>query len=361
LNPAIIFGTRPEIIKLSPIINKLNKKNSTVIFTGQHYDFDMGLRFIKELGIRKPDYRIRLTEKPKTTFETASQMGEIISKLAKIIAMSNPDAIIVQGDTNTVLAGTIAAIKFGIPICHVESGLRSYDWRMPEEHNRIATDHLSEFLFAPTNVSKRILQQEKVHGRIFVTGNTSIDAIEENIKNVQMKRTIDVKDEDFILATIHRAENVDNHKTLHAIMNALLKSKSNIILPLHPRTAKMLKNFGLYNKIKDSKFIRIIRPLGYFDMIYLMQKCSFIITDSGGIQEEATSPKIRKKVIVIRKTTDRPEAVASGHSILIVPEQNKIIHAIKQTEKNSKISSKQHPYGSGNASKKIINILRKNF
>jgi len=361
LNPAIIFGTRPEIIKLSPIINKLNKKNSTVIFTGQHYDFEMGLRFIKELGIRKPDYHIRLNEKPKTNFETATQMGEIVSKLAKIIALANPDSVIVQGDTNTVLAGTIAAIKFGIPVSHVESGLRSYDWRMPEEHNRIATDHLSELLFAPTNVSKKILQQEKVHGRIFVTGNTSIDAIEENIKKAQMKRTIDIKDEDFILATIHRAENVDNNKTLLAIMNALLKSKSKIILPLHPRTAKRLKNFGLYNKIKDSKLIRIIGPVGYFDMIYLMQKCKFIITDSGGIQEEATSPKIRKKVIVIRKTTDRPEAVTSGHSDLIGTDQNKIIHAINQTEKNSTISSSKNPYGSGNASKKIISILRKNL
>ena len=190
MKTAIILGTRPEIIKLSPIINKLNKKNCTVIFTGQHYDFDMSMKFIKELGLRSPDFKMKLTKLQNTTNDRATQSGEIILNLAKIISSINPDTVLVQGDTNTVLAAAITSIKCSIPVSHVESGLRSYDWRMPEEHNRIAVDHISELLFAPTLATKKILEKEKVHGKIFVTGNTSIDAVEQNIKYAEKKSKI---------------------------------------------------------------------------------------------------------------------------------------------------------------------------
>lgn len=355
---AIVMGTRPEIIKLSPIVNKLNKKNSTVIFTGQHYDYDMSLRFIKELGMRNPDYKMKLTKLQNTTTDRATQIGEIVLNLAKIITSINPDTVMVQGDTNTVLAAAITGIKCSIPISHVESGLRSYDWRMPEEHNRIAVDHISEFLFAPTRQTKMILEDEKVHGRIFVTGNTSIDAIEQNIKNAEKKASFSVQKEDFVLVTIHRGENVDNPQTLSAIVESLLRSNVDMIFPAHPRTINRLRKFGLYNKIKNSQKILLLPAVGYFDMLQLMKKCRFIISDSGGVQEEATSPKIRKKVLVVRKTTDRPESVALGYSEIVGTNTRQIVNAIKKNLDDSTIHSHGNPYGTGNASQKIINILQ---
>jgi len=358
---AIIMGTRPEIIKLSPIVNKLNKKNSTVIFTGQHYDYDMSLRFIKELGMRNPDYKMKLTKLQNTTTDRATQIGEIVLNLAKIITSINPDTVMVQGDTNTVLAAAITGIKCGIPVSHVESGLRSYDWRMPEEHNRIAVDHISEFLFAPTKQTKIILENEKVHGRIFVTGNTSIDAIEQNIKNAEKKASFSVQKDDFVLVTLHRGENVDSFPTLSSIVEALLRSNVDMIFPAHPRTINRLRKFGLYNKIKNSQKILLLPAVRYFDMLQLMKKCRFIISDSGGVQEEATSPKIRKKVLVVRKTTDRPEAVSLGYSEIVGTSTGKIVSAIKKNLNDSTIHSHGNPYGTGNASQKIINILQKSL
>jgi UDP-N-acetylglucosamine 2-epimerase (non-hydrolysing) len=356
---AIVMGTRPEIIKLSPIIRNLNKNNSTIIFTGQHYNYNMSMSFIEELDLRKPDYYMKLTKLQNTTTDRATQIGEIVLKLAKIISSINPDTVMVQGDTNTVLAAAITGIKCNIPVSHVEAGLRSYDWRMPEEHNRIAVDHVSEFLFAPTSHNKKTLEEEKVHGKIYVTGNTSIDAVEQNIKKLEKKRTIDIKLDDFVLVTLHRGENVDDSSVLSPIITALLKSKIKMIFPVHPRTVRRLKQFGLYNKIENSNIL-LLPAVGYFDMLFLMKKCRFIISDSGGVQEEATSPKIRKKVLVVRETTDRIEAVKYGFSELIGTDTNSIINAIKKNM-NAKILSHKNPYGTGNAGRKIISILQKKF
>jgi len=356
---AIIMGTRPEIIKLSSIIKRLNSKNSVIVFTGQHYDYDMSLRFIEDLGLRKPDYSMKLTKLENTTTDRATQIGEIVLKLAKIISSTKPDTVLVQGDTNTVLAGAITGLKCGIPVSHVEAGLRSYDWRMPEEHNRIAVDHISEFLFAPTLHSKNILQNEKVHGKTFVTGNTSIDAVEENIQNIENKKTVNLHVDDFALVTLHRGENVDVKESLSSIINALLKSDIDLVFPIHPRTMKRLKQFGLYEKIKRSR-ITVLPTMGYFDMLYLMKKSRFIISDSGGIQEEATSPKIRKKVLVVRKTTDRIESIQDGYSELVGISTDAIVKAIRKNM-DVKISCHSNPYGDGNAGAKIINLLRKNL
>ena len=353
---AIVLGTRPEIIKLAPIINKLSRKNTSVIFTGQHYDYEMSLRFIEQLELPKPDYSLKITHS-----EPPTQIGEIVTKLPKILKKIKPDTVIVQGDTNTVLAASLASLKTKIPISHVESGLRSFDWRMPEEHNRIATDHLSEYLFAPTKNSKNNLTSEHVQGRIFVTGNTVIDSINTYAGMSSKKSSFAVEIENFILMTLHRAENVDHKKTLGSIVNAVLETKHNVIFPAHPRTVKRLKEFNLYNKLQKSKNILLIDSVGYFEMLELMKNCSFIVTDSGGIQEEATAAKIRKKVLVARQTTDRPEAVDSGMSQVIGVEKQNILRAIKKTFLHPNISSRKNPYGKGDASQKIIKILQKNL
>ncbi len=357
---AYVFGTRPEIIKLAPIIKKTTPKNSSLIFTGQHYDFDMSLRFIKDLGLRSPDFQMKLTKLQNNTSDRATQTGEIILKLAKILTDLNPDSVVVQGDTNTVLAAAITSIKCGIPVSHVESGLRSYDWRMPEEHNRIAVDHISELLFAPTKQTSMILKNEQVHGKIYMTGNTSIDAVAEFIKQAEKKSKLKI-DQDFVLATIHRGENVDDKKTIQSIISGLLNSKATFLFPIHPRTVNRLKEFGLYEKIKNSKKIKLIPSVGYFDMLNLMKKCTFILTDSGGIQEEATSPLISKKVLIARKSTDRQEAVDAGMAEVIGTNSTKISQIINKTLKNPSLISKKTPYGNGTSSKQILEILKKRF
>ena len=354
MKTAIVLGTRPEIIKLAPIIRKL--KNSSLIFTGQHYDYEMSLQFIKQLGLPTPDYSLKISKSNPT-----QQMGEIIIKLSKILSKIKPETVIVQGDTNTVLAASISSLKSKIPISHVESGLRSFDWRMPEEHNRIATDHLSELLFAPTKNSQKNLKNEKVHGKIFVTGNTVIDSINMFSKISAKKSSLDLLYNEYILMTLHRSENVDNKETLSSIINAILKADADFIFPVHPRTIKRLKEYNFYKKLKNSKNVFLLNSVGYFEILELMKNCSFILSDSGGIQEEATASSIRKKVLVLRKTTDRPESVKEGFSTIVGTQESKILKNIQKTMDNPSIKSRSAPFGKGDSSDKIIKILKTNF
>ena len=355
MKTAIVLGTRPEIIKLASVIKKLGK-NSSIIFTGQHYDYDMSLQFIEQLGLPKPDFSLKISKN-----NPSQQMGEIIVKLSKILPKIQPDTVIVQGDTNTVLAASISALKSKIPISHIESGLRSFDWRMPEEHNRIATDHISELLFAPTKNSQKNLKNERVHGKIFVTGNTVIDSINIYSKISAKKSSLDLFYNEYVLMTLHRAENVDNKATLSSIINAVLKADADFIFPVHPHTIKRLKEYNLYKKLKNSKNIFLLNSVGYFEILELMKNCSFILSDSGGIQEEATASSIRKKVLVLRKTTDRPESVKDGFSTVIGTQESKILKNIKKTMDNPVIKSRNNPFGKGNSSEKIIKILKTNF
>ncbi len=355
MKTAIIFGTRPEIIKLSPLIQKLNKKNSILIFTGQHYDYELGLRFIKELGLRTPDFKLKISKTNPSV-----QIGEMMIKLSIIFQKSKINSTIVQGDTNTVLAASFASLKNNLPISHVESGLRSYDWRMPEEHNRISVDHISELLFAPTNFNKKTLLLEKVHGKIHVTGNTVIDALQHFSKFSEKKSLLSFE-KDSILLTLHRFENIENKQVFTDIINTIIKSNEKFIFPIHPHTRKNLKKFNLFDKITTCKNIITFPSVGYFDMIELMKKCSFIMTDSGGLQEEATAPQIRKKVLVLRNSSDRPESIIDGLSVLVGTNPINIISSIKKTVNCPKIKSKKYPYGIGKSSDKILKIMKNYF
>ena len=355
MKTAIIFGTRPEIIKLSPLIQKLNKKNSILIFTGQHYDYELGLRFIKELGLRTPDFKLKISKTNPSV-----QIGEMMIKLSTIFQKSKINSTIVQGDTNTVLAASFASLKNNLPISHVESGLRSYDWRMPEEHNRISVDHISELLFAPTNFNKKTLLLEKVHGKIHVTGNTVIDALQHFSKFSEKKSLLSFE-KDSILLTLHRFENIENKQVFTDIINTIIKSNEKFIFPIHPHTRKNLKKFNLFDKITNCKNIITFPSVGYFDMIELMKKCSFIMTDSGGLQEEATAPQIRKKVLVLRNSSDRPESIVDGLSVLVGTNPINIISSIKKTVNCPKIKSKKYPYGIGKSSDKILKIMKNYF
>ena len=224
-----------------------------------------------------------------------------------------------------------------------------------------AAPSVSEYLFAPTKNSKDNLTSENVHGRIFQTGNTIIDAINTYVEMSSRKSNLSVDIDDYILMTLHRAENVDHKKTLVSIISAILESKHDIIFPVHPRTVKRLKEFNLYEKLLKSENVLLLDSVGYFEMLELMKKCSFIVSDSGGIQEEATSPKLRKKVLVIRKTTDRPEAVEEGFAELVGVSHSRILSAIKRNIKFPKVPSKKSPYGEGKASQTIIKLINKHL
>ncbi len=363
MKTAVVIGTRPEIIKLAPVIDQLRKKDSTLIFSGQHYDHLMGVDLIEQLGLRRPDYSL-----PISKSVPAVQMGKIMIRLSKILDETKPDTVIVQGDTNTILASAVASLKSKVPVSHVESGLRSFDWRMPEEHNRICVDHISELLFAPTKTSRTNLLTECVHGRIHVTGNTVIDSVEKYARISRAKSTLDIGIDDYALLTLHRSENVDDDASLSSIIGALRGCKQQrFVFPVHPRTKKRLIQLGLLEKLEALENFTLLDSAGYFDMLELMKRSSFVVTDSGGIQEEVTAPSIRKKAVVIRKTTDRPESIASGYALMAGTSPPQIQKSIKNVANLSSLRTRRSPppspppYGRGGASKKIIRILKDRF
>lgn len=369
---AVIAGTRPEIIKLYPIIRlfDLKKINYKFIHAGQHYDYELSVRFIEHFKIRKPDYSIL----PTTTAESAQQISEIISNTAKIFQEIRPSLLVIQGDTNSVLAGALTALKFDIPIAHIESGLRSNDWKTPEEINRRIVDHMSTILFAPTITSADNLKNENVLGNIHLVGNTVMDAVKlclqsnsndnsnKDNDNSILRKYIKPKkynndNNNFALLTLHRSENVDNLDTLKQILTALSDSSINYIFPMHPRTRRRIREFGLQYLVANT--IKIVEPLGYFDFLQLLKRCKFVITDSGGIEEEITSPHISKHALILRDSTERPESIQSGHAILCKPRYHNILEAIKIIERMKRPSNTQ-VYGSENAAEKIIEILDAN-
>jgi UDP-N-acetylglucosamine 2-epimerase (non-hydrolysing) len=356
----VVVGTRPEIIKMAPIVRALkkNKVPSVFVHCGQHYDYNMSQQFIENLELPPPDYSLKIR-----TSSPGEQTARIIANMDRLLKKTSPCIVLVEGDTNTVLAAAIAANKRGIPVGHVEAGLRSFDLRMPEEHNRRLTDHVSTFLFAPTESAKANLQRESVWGKIYVTGNTVIDAVIQHLPIAERKSEIlkKIRFDRFALATAHRAENVDDLNVLRNLMDVFRESPVPVVYSMHPRTKKRLRQHGLYSQIKKSKNVQVLPPLGYLDFLVLMKKSELIITDSGGIQEEATAPNIRKHVLVMRLSTERPEAVEAGFAEVVGTEKEKVLEAIKRTVAARKELSSTSPYGDGDAAQKIVEIMRKEF
>ncbi len=370
---AVVTGTRPEIIKMYPIIKLFDSRSVDYkyIHTGQHYDYDLFLKFIEEFEIRKPDIYISAD-----ISNPVNQVASIMEKIGSVLNELRPSLVLVEGDTNSVLASALAALKSNIPIAHIESGLRSNDWKTVEEHNRKIVDHISDILLAPTDVSTRNLENEHVHGEVYTVGNTVIDAINLRLDNAspssnnntststkvmaQSSGTDELED-DFVLVTLHRSENVDDIDILRQVLMALSDSNLKYIFPMHPHTLKRIQEYGLIKQIGEG--IKIIPPLGYLDFLKLLIKCRFVITDSGGIQEEITSPKINKRALILRDCTERPESVESGHSVLCKMEHKAILEQIKIFEMNDSknLPSTKSAYGHGDAAIKIAEILEKKF
>jgi UDP-N-acetylglucosamine 2-epimerase (non-hydrolysing) len=352
---AITTGTRPEIIKLYPVMRLLDSMgvNYKYIHTGQHYDYGMSVKFIEEFGLRKPDYNIVLS-----SLEPPVQVSEIMQKLTYFFQDSDVNLVLVQGDTNSVLASALAALKSNIPIVHIEAGLRSSNWRSAEEHNRRIVDIISHILFAPSIEAVRNLRSEHVPGDIYHVGNTVLDTVRLSLQSDYTDGESEKDDDDFVLVTLHRAENVDNPETIKNVLKALSDSGLNFIYPMHPRTSKNIQRFGLEKFIAPK--LRVTGPTGYFKFLYLLRKCKYVITDSGGIQEEITSPFIHKRALVLRDYTERPESLRSGHAILCPSlEYNSIIDAITKMESLGDARGLTSPYGCGDSAEKIVEILKK--
>jgi UDP-N-acetylglucosamine 2-epimerase (non-hydrolysing) len=293
----------------------------------------------------------------------SKQLARSIIGLEKLFLDSPPSAVIVEGDTNTVLAGALSASKSYIPIVHVEAGLRSNDFRMPEEYNRRVTDHLSDLLLAPTPNNAHTLKSEHVIGKVFVTGNTVIDACLRNMpvarKKSKIMSALDLDKGTYALATIHRAENVDDPKVLSNFIDIFRYSPLPVVLPLHPRTVKNAKRFGLWKRLSADKNIRVIEPVGYWDFLVLMRNCGFIFTDSGGIQEEATAPNIRRRTFVLRTSTERQEAVDAGFAELVGVKPKKVLAAIKNWwDAGGKVPNRKSPFGDGKAAERSVKRMK---
>jgi len=350
----IALGTRPEIIKMAPIIKALANLGESfkTVHSGQHYDYNLSLQFVEELGLPPPEYSLKIRE-----VSPSRQTGRIIIGLEKVIKREKPRITLVEGDTNTVLAVAIASNKQNVAVGHVEAGLRSFDLRMPEEHNRRLVDHLSSYLFAPTENAKRNLERENVWGKIYVTGNTVIDACQQHLPIAEKKSRImeKVNFEEYLLVTVHRAENVDNLQVLSNFIEAFRAAPLPMVFPAHPRTVKRLRQARLWRETSSSKNILLLPPVGYLDFLLLMKNCEMILTDSGGIQEEATAPSVRKRVLVLRLSTERPEAVEAGFAKVVGVKKDEILKAIDEAIEAGPLPERS-PFGDGYSGEMIANI-----
>lgn len=352
---AIILGTRPEIIKLSPIIRECIRveQDFFILHTGQHYSYNMDRVFFEQLEL--PKVRHNLVVGSGTH---AEQTGEMLVGIERILFKEKPDVALVEGDTNTVLAGALAAVKLGIKVGHVEAGLRSYDRQMPEEINRIVADHCSDLLFAPTLKSKNILQSEGVpESKIFMTGNTVVDAVYQNLDIAKKKRimheNLEMKPQKYFLVTIHRQENVDNKKKFQGILKGLEKVTREfglpVIYPIHPRAEKQLKEFNL-----KARSIKMVNPLDYLSFLNFESNARLILTDSGGVQEEACILGV--PCVTLRDNTERPETIEVGSNVLAGTDADMIVRNVR-TMLNEKRQWK-NPFGNGKAGEKAVRILR---
>lgn len=353
----LVVGTRPEIIKMAPLVRATQREGipAVLVHCGQHYDYSMSQQFIEDLELPKPDYGYRVRSHSQGT-----QTARILIHMERLMKRISPALVLVEGDTNGVLATALATVKLGIPLGHVEAGLRSFDLRMPEEHNRRLTDHLSTYLFAPTKTAESNLAAENVWGKVYVTGNTVIDAVIQHLPIAERKSEVlgRIRFERFALATAHRAENVDDATVLRDFMESFAEAPIPIVYPMHPRTKKRLLRNRTGRAAAESKNVQILPPLGYLDFLVLMKKCEFIITDSGGIQEEATAPCMRKPVLVIRLSTERPEAVEAGFAEVVGVKKQRILEAMERTLRHRKELPKASPYGDGKAAERIAGIVK---
>jgi UDP-N-acetylglucosamine 2-epimerase (non-hydrolysing) len=352
---ASVVGARPNFVKLAPIHAILNPVvDHVIIHTGQHYDYELADIFFKDLNIPQPNFSLNIG--PNSPM---AQISDMIGGLEKIFAASKFDLVIVYGDTNSTFAGALTAMRMGIKVAHIEAGLRSFDRRMPEEINRILTDHLSELLFSPTGTAVDNLKKENVYGKIIYSGDINVEILNEAIflsKKSFVLKTVGLEPKRYILFTMHRAENTIYEDTLISVLEAFERlSDVQIVFPIHPRTKKILQEKSLFGRLEECKNIKVIEPLGYIDFVKLMQNANKIITDSGGVQKE--SYMLNVPCITIRENTEWKETVEAGWNILTGTNTNKIVNAVVNWDPPKVI---EPIFGSGDTSKIIRDYIIEN-
>lgn len=348
---AIVLGTRPEIIKMSPVIRECERRGLDyfVLHTGQHYSYEMDKVFFDELELPQPRYNLDVG-----SGSHAEQTGKIMTGVERVLIEEQPDVILVQGDTNTVIAGALAASKMHIKVGHVEAGLRSFDRNMPEEINRVVADHISDYLFAPTEIAKgNLLKEGLAADKISVTGNTIVDSVYQNFeisnRKVNVLKEFGLQPKEYFLATAHRAENVDNRERLSEIITGLEliggEYSLPVIFPIHPRTRKMVDKFGF-----ELDGVRAIDPIGFLEFLQLEANSRLVLTDSGGVQEETCILGV--PCVTLRDNTERPETLEVGSNVLAGAKAGNILISAKQILHRG--NCWKNPFGDGRAGKVII-------
>jgi UDP-GlcNAc3NAcA epimerase len=350
-----IIGARPQFIKAAvvsrAVLQQSGKMQEVIVHTGQHFDANMSDIFFEELDIPKPHHHLGVGGGTH-----GQNTGRMIEGIEAVLLSEKPDAVLVYGDTDSTLAGTVAAVKLHIPVAHVEAGLRSFNRRMPEEINRVLTDHASEILFTPTHTAVQNLQREGIAAeKIRQVGDVMYDAALYYAKKVEHNTTLlsslDIRPKEYALATLHRAENVDNRDRLSAILTGLGHYDHPVIWPLHPRTRARLATFG----IDMPANIKVIDPVGYLDMIILEKNAALITTDSGGVQKEAYFHRV--PCITMRDETEWVELVQCGANTITGADTAKITAALGTAAKTPSSVFDNALYGDGNTGVKIVATL----
>jgi len=351
---AVVLGTRPEIIKMSPVIRECERRGLDyfVLHTGQHYSHEMDRVFFDELELLQPRYNLGVG-----SGSHAEQTGKIMAGVERVLMEEQPDIVLVQGDTNTVLAGALAASKLHIKIGHVEAGLRSFDRSMPEEINRVVADRISDYLFAPTEIAKgNLIKEGLAADKISVTGNTIVDSVNQNLeiskRKVNVLKELGLKPNEYFLVTAHRAENVDDREKLGEIIKGLVligkKFSLPVVFPIHPRTRKMVESFGF-----ELDGIMAINPIGFLEFLQLEANSRLVLTDSGGVQEETCILGI--PCVTLRDNTERPETLDVGSNTLVGAKAQDMLEGTRKMLKQG--NDWKNPFGDGTSGRYIIDYL----
>ncbi len=351
-----IVGARPQFVKAAPVSKALREKHREILLhTGQHYDENMSRIFFDDLGIPRPDVNLEIGSESH-----AVQTARMLEGIENVLFEQKPDAVLVYGDTNSTIAGALAASKLHIPVAHVEAGLRSFNWDMPEEINRVLTDRISTWLFCPTQTAVNHLKNEGITDGVYLTGDVMYDALVQFSRVAEEKssplKRFGLMEKSYSLATVHRPANTDSPENLRAIVEAFLESGETILFPVHPRTRKFLSRYDLEKDIRRSDNVKLVEPLSYLDVLVLEKNARKILTDSGGMQKEAYLWGV--PCVTLREETEWTETVKEGWNRLVGADKEKILEAISDFHPQA---PRRFSYGDGNASGKIVEILEKYF
>lgn len=356
----VVVGTRPGIIKMSPLISKLSEREtpSFTIHAGQHYSYELDQKMFEDLGLQPPKYHL---EDVKENEFHGEQTAAMLEGIEQALLEERPEYVLVCGDANFNLAGALAARKLRLKLGHVEAGLRSGDWRMPEEHNRVMIDHISDYLFAPTEQAKKNALEDNVKGEVVVTGNTIVDAVERNLEIARERSDVlselGLSEREYAVFTAHREENVDDESVLANLITIAGRFTEetglDLIYPIHPRTEKRLDQFGLRDQIDAVEGLRLVEPLGYLDFLRLLSTAEITLTDSGGIQEEACILQI--PCVTLRDNTERPETVDVGANRVAGTNPDTVMEAVESMRSVER--DWENPFGDGHAAEHILETI----